>query len=108
MFSLRAALLKEADMEITLEETKVYLRVTSSDEDELIESLIAAATKQVQDITRQSDDEFMANEEKALIRIRVAILYTVAYLYEHREEADHHALNMTLRDLLFGTRKEGF
>jgi uncharacterized phage protein (predicted DNA packaging) len=108
MFSLRAALLKEADMEITLEETKVYLRVTSSDEDELIESLIAAATKQVQDITRQTDDEFMANEEKALIRIRVAILYTVAYLYEHREEADHHALNMTLRDLLFGTRKEGF
>lgn len=95
-------------MEITLEETKVYLRVTSSDENELIESLIAAATKQVQDITRQSDDEFMANEEKALIRIRVAILYTVAYLYEHREEADHHALNMTLRDLLFGTRKEGF
>lgn len=73
-------------MEITLEETKVYLRVTSSDENELIESLIAAATKQVQDITRQSDDEFMANEEKALIRIRVAILYTVAYLYEHREK----------------------
>ena len=33
----------------------------------------------------------MANEEKPLIRIRVAILYTVAYLYEHREEADHHA-----------------
>lgn len=95
-------------MEITLEETKVYLRVTSSDEDELIESLIAAATKQVQDITRQTDDEFMANEEKALIRIRVAILYTVAYLYEHREEADHHALNITLRDLLLGTRKEGF
>jgi hypothetical protein len=71
-------------------------------------SLISAATKQVQDITRQSDEEFMANEEKALIRIRIAILYTVAYLYEHREEADHHALNMTLRALLFGVRKEGF
>ena len=93
---------------ITLEEAKAYLRVTTSDEDELIKSLISAATKQVQDITRQSDEEFMANEEKALIRIRVAILYTVAYLYEHREEADHHALNMTLRSLLFGTRKEGF
>ena len=50
----------------------------------------------------------MANEEKALIRIRVAVLYTVGYLYEHREEADHHALNMTLRSLLFGTRKECF
>ena len=95
-------------MEVTLEEAKADLRVTTGDEDELIKSLISAATKQVQDITRQSDEEFMANEEKALIRIRVAILYTVAYLYEHREEADHHALNMTLRSLLFGTRKEGF
>ena len=95
-------------MEITLEEAKSYLRVTSSDEDALIKSLIAAATEQVQDITRQSDEEFMANEERALIRIRIAILFTVAYLYEHREEADHHALNLTLRDLLFGTRKEGF
>ena len=95
-------------MEVTLEEAKAYLRVTTGDEDELIKSLISAATKQVQDITRQSDEEFMANEEKALIRIRVAILYTVAYLYEHREEADHHALNMTLRSHLFGTRKEGF
>ena len=95
-------------MEVTLEEAKAYLLVTTSDEDELIKSLISAATKQVQDITRQSDEEFMANEEKALIRIRVAILYTVAYLDEHREEDDHQALNMTLRSLLFGTRKEGF
>ena len=95
-------------MEVTLEEAKTYLRVSTGDEDSLIESLISAATKQVQDITRQSDEEFMANEEKALIRIRAAVLYTVGYLYEHREEADHHALNMTLRSLLFGTRKEGF
>jgi uncharacterized phage protein (predicted DNA packaging) len=83
-------------MEVTLEEAKTYLRVSTGDEDSLIESLISAATKQVQDITRQSDEEFMANEEKALIRIRVAVLYTVGYLYEHREEADHHALTMTL------------
>lgn len=95
-------------MKVTLEEAKTYLRVSFSDEDTLIESLIAAATKQVQDITRQTDEEFMANEERALIRIRIAVLYTVAYLYEHREDADHHALNMTLRSLLFGTRKEGF
>ena len=33
---------------------------------------------------------------------------TVAYLYEHREEADHSALNLTLRSLLFGIREEGF
>ena len=42
-------------MEVTLEEAKAYLRVTTGDEDELIKSLISAATKQVQDITRQSD-----------------------------------------------------
>jgi uncharacterized phage protein (predicted DNA packaging) len=95
-------------MEVTLEEAKTYLRVNTNDEDALIQSLISAAERQVQDITRQSDDEFMANEETALIRIRIAVLYTVAYLYEHREEADHHALNLTLRDLLFGTRKEDF
>lgn len=35
-------------------------------------------------------------------------MYTVAYLYEHREEADHHELMLTLRSLLFGIRQEGF
>ena len=35
-------------------------------------------------------------------------MFTVAYLYEHREEADHHAMDLTLRALLFGSRKEGF
>ena len=95
-------------MEVTLEEAKAYLRVSTDDEDALIENLIRAATEQVQDITRQSDEEFMANEERALIRIRIAVLFTVAYLYEHREEADHHALNNTRRNLLFGTRKECF
>lgn len=36
------------------------------------------------------------------------MLYTLAYLYEHREEADHHALVLTLRNLLVGVREEGF
>ena len=30
------------------------------------------------------------------------------FMYEHREEADHHALTITLRSLLFGSRKEVF
>ena len=34
-------------MEVTLEEAKTYLRVSTGDEDSLIESLISAATKQV-------------------------------------------------------------
>lgn len=95
-------------MEVTLDEAKTYLRVSSSDEDELIRNLIATATAMVQDIARFSDEEWESGEEKILIRMRIAILYTVAYLYEHREEADHSQLNLTLRALLFGVRKEGF
>ncbi|MCH4007856.1 MAG: head-tail connector protein [Eubacterium sp.] len=95
-------------MEITLEEAKTYLRVSSSDEDDLIKALISSATKQVQDIARFTDEEWETNEEKILIRMRVAILYCIAYLYEHREEADHNELNQTLRALLFGVRKEQF
>ena len=37
--------------------------------------------------------------------MRVAILYALGYLFEHREEADHHALTLTLRSLLFGIRE---
>lgn len=95
-------------MEVTLDEAKTYLRVSSSDEDELIKSLITTATEMVQDIARFSDEEWESGEEKILIRMRIAILYTVAYLYEHREEANHSQLNLTLRALLFGVRKEGF
>ena len=40
--------------------------------------------------------------------VRVAILYAVSYLYEHREEADHRGLALTLRALLFGVRREVF
>jgi len=95
-------------MEVTLEEAKTYLRVASIDEDELIQNLITSATATVQDIARFSDEEWESGEEKILIRMRIAILYTVAYLYEHREDADHNQLNLTLRALLFGVRKEGF
>ncbi|MGM9622039.1 MAG: head-tail connector protein [Butyricicoccus porcorum] len=37
--------------------------------------------------------------------LRVAILYALGYLYEHREQADHHALTLTLRNLLFSVRE---
>ena len=90
---------------ITLEEAKQYLRVDFPDDDDLISILISTAQTLCMDIARMEDtDEFSASGENA----RTAVLYTVAYLYEHREEADHHALTLTLRALLFGVRKEAF
>ncbi|ADU27363.1 head-tail connector protein [Ethanoligenens harbinense] len=92
-------------MEVTLDEAKTYLRVASIDEDELITSIIGSATKLVQDVSRISDEDWETADSAV---IRIAILYTIAYLYEHREEADHSQLNLTLRALLFGVREEGF
>jgi len=40
--------------------------------------------------------------------VKIAELYAIAYLYEHREEADHKELILTLRNLLFGIRREVF
>ena len=40
--------------------------------------------------------------------MRMAMLYATAYLYEHREEADHNDLLLSLRALLMGERKAAF
>lgn len=91
-------------MVVTLEEMKGYLRVDYDEDDALIESMIGAAEKTCMDVARMDDMGEFAAVENA----RISVLYAAAYLYEHREEADHHALVLTLRALLFGSRKEGF
>ena len=91
-------------MIVSLDEMKGYLRVDAPDDDVLIEDIITAATRQCMDIVRTDDEDELAGADNA----KIAVMYTVAYLYEHREEADYHALNNTLRALLFGSRKEGF
>lgn len=91
-------------MLITLEEMKNYLRVDYEDDDELIKTLILSAQRICMDILRTDDSSVLLNIENA----KPAVMYTVAYLYEHREEADHHTLPITLRSLLFGSRKEVF
>ena len=56
------------------------------------------------DVARMDDtQEFYAVENA-----EIAVQYTAAYLYEHREDADHHAMMLTLRALLSGSRKEAF
>ena len=104
---------------ITLEEAKSYLRVDSSDDDSLISGLLASAGHLCKDVARLSDEQWSdidsdksssANFSKARLKdiretLRVAVLYAVGYLYEHREEADHHDLVLTLRCLLFALRE---
>ena len=91
-------------MAVTLEEMKNYLRVDYDDDDVLIESMVRASEKICMDVARMDAvDEFYAVENA-----KMAVLYAAAYLYEHREEADHHAMMLTLRALLSGSRKEAF
>ena len=54
-----------------------------------------------------TDTDLYTEEELERIRsvMRVAILYALGYLYEHREEADHRSLTLTLRSLLFSIRE---
>lgn len=89
---------------VSLEIAKKYLRVDSSDEDEFIQGLITAAVQLCENVSRR-DRETLANYKSLS---QTAILYAVGYLYEHREEADHKELLITLRNLLFVIREEIF
>ena len=89
---------------ITLEEMKQYLRVDFNDDDGLIEMLIISSEKLCMDIARIDEKP----EYEELENAKIAVMYAVAYQYEHREDADHHKLEMTLRSLLSGIRKAGF
>lgn len=113
---------------ITLADAKAYLRVDTADDDALIAGLLESAGRLAADVARLSDDEwaeidgtgsedgegeeadgeslFSAPELTAARNLmRVAIYYALAYLYEHREEADHHKLSLTLRAILSSLRE---
>ena len=91
-------------MIVSLNEMKQYLRVDFDDDDPIITALITGAEKLCADILRADSPDALAQVDGG----KVAVMYAVAYFYEHREEADHHALALTLRSLLFGSRKEAF
>ena len=91
-------------MQVTLEKAKNYLRVDSSDDVALIKSLITTAETLVKETSRMSDEELAPYKEV----VEIAELFTIAYLYEHREEADYKNLTETVKYLLFPIRKEVF
>ena len=113
---------------VTLDTAKAYLRVDTADEDAIIGILLKSAEQMAMDVARLSQDDWetiqkVTTDENGNVTtvhtgkikpaeiiqmrelLRVAILYAVGYLYEHREEADHHDLVLTLRSLLFAIRE---
>ncbi len=86
---------------MTLAEVKNYLRVDHAEDDSLILSLMDTAKKLVKDVGRMDEQAFTVNEETT----RQAMLYTISYLYENRNNADYHKLTLTLRSLLFAQRE---
>ena len=112
---------------ITTDEAKTYLRVDSSMEDGLIESLLMTAEKISADVGRmsaeewnklcdESTEEMTVHGEDILVGdilqlralMRTAVLFSLGDLYEHREQADHQELVMTLRNLLSSVREGVF
>ena len=110
---------------ITTEEARTYLRVDSGMDDGLINSLLLSAEKLSCDVARMTAaewDEMCTNEtvtlrgtelttaETAQLKalLKSAVYFSLGYLYEHREEADHHDLVMTLRNLLSSVREGVF
>ncbi len=89
-------------MLVELEEMKSYLRLDTNDEDEFVKGLSLSAESICRDIARIGEGE---ETEHDLSILRVAVFYAAAYLYEHREEADHTALTLSLRSLLSTIRR---
>lgn len=93
-------------MLLTIEDAKAFLRVDSSDEDHtVIRPIVDASQQLVVDILR-SNKTYEELEENPLVT--AATYHAIAYLYEHREDADMNALTLQLRSLLQAERKAVF
>ena len=87
-------------MIVTLAEAKSYLRVDFADDDNFITGAISTGEKLVADTLRKELENTPLN--------KVAVLYSVAYLYENREDADMAELSKSLRYILSTEREAAF
>ena len=87
-------------MLVSLKEAKKYLRVDHGDEDTIIRKFIRAAETLCEGTLRKSVEPVPIN--------KVAALFAVAYLYEHRESADMDELTRMLRYILATEREVAF
>ena len=75
---------------------KEYLRYDDDTDDSLIEMFETAAERKVMKIAGKSEEDFVACADA----MRPPVLYATAYMLEHRQEADHAELDITLRALV--------
>lgn len=87
-------------MIVSLNEAKKYLRVDYPDEDSLIKKFIRTGETLTEDTLRKKLTATPLN--------KVAVLYVVAYLFEHREDADMNELTKSLRYILSTEREAAF
>ena len=88
----------------TLAEAKAFLRVDSEAEDDTISALLGAAESLCLDVARLNETEAQPH----LPAMKEAVLYTVSFMYGHRDEADYAALLIMLRAILSQVRRESF
>ena len=91
---------------LTLEETKLYLRVDHDEEDSLIASYIQTAQTLVEDILRKKLTEYEIVPEP----IRQAMLFIVGTFYESRQVTQNGGIDMAntidvVKRLLFAYRE---
>lgn len=89
---------------IQLKDVKNYLRIDTDEDDELIISLISSAKNLCLSISRIDESDF----EKEIENLKLPMYYAIAYMYEHREEANYNELILSLRSLLFTVRRSEF
>lgn len=92
---------------LSLEETKLYLRIDSDEEDNLITSFMKTAQEMVEDVLRYPLSEYTTIPEI----VRQAMLYIVATLYESRQVGNGNEIKMnelveTVRRMLSPYRKQ--
>ena len=86
------ALLKKDNPYVMTEEDMEELRKVDTDDDGNVTAI-------------RTDAFSIAEVLQIREMLRVSTLYALAYMYEHREEADHHDLVITLRNILFAVRE---